>query len=94
MKRTMKLMDSISYTILALGMAGALTLVYGTRGGAKDDCHIPSSGQKFMKVTEVPARRECICREVSEVVKGQADRGLITYERAERIASKCWKIDF
>ena len=64
MKRTLKTMDSVAYVVLALGMAGALTLVYGPRGATKDDCHIPSAGHRFMKVTEVPKRKECICREL------------------------------
>ena len=72
MKRTLKVMDSVAYVVLALGMAGALTVVYGPRGGAKDDCGIPSAGQPFMKVTEVPKDKDCICKELAEVVKEQS----------------------
>ena len=94
MKHTMKVMDGIAYVVLALGIAGALTVVYGTRGGAKDDCGIPSAGQPFMKVTEVPASKDCICRELAEVVQEHAYDGLITYEQAERLVQKCWRTEF
>ena len=94
MKHTMKVMDSIAYVILALGMAGALCLVYGPRGASKDDCSIPSAGHRFMKVTEVPKRKECICRELAEVVQEQAYDGIITHQQAERLVQKCWLTEF
>ena len=94
MKHTLKAMDSIAYVILALGIAGALTLVYGPRGASKDDCFIPSAGHGHMKVTEVPKRKECICRELAEVVQEQAYDGIITYEQAERLVQKCWRTKF
>ena len=94
MKRTLKAMDHIAYVILALGMAGALTLVYGPRGASKDDCFIPSAGHRFMKVTEVPKRKECICRELAEVVREQAYDGVITHGQAERMVQHCWRTEF
>ena len=94
MKHTLKAMDNIAYVILALGMAGALTLVYGPRGASKDDCYIPSAGHRFMKVTEVPKRKECICRELAEVVQEQAYDGIITQQQAERLVQKCWRTEF
>ena len=94
MKHTLKAMDGIAYVVLTLGMAGALTLVYGPRGVSKDDCHIPSAGHGFMKVTEVPKRKECICRELAGVVREQAYDGLITMQQAERLVQKCWRTEF
>ena len=94
MKHTLKAMDSIAYVILALGLAGALTLVYGPRGASKDDCYIPSAGHRFMKVTEVPKRKECICRELAEVLQENAYDGLITYDQAERMVQHCWRTEF
>ena len=94
MKHTMKVMDGIAYVVLALGFAGALTLVYTAGGATKDDCHISSAGHMFMKVTDVPKRKDCVCREVAQVVREQAYDGIITHEQAERIASKCWRINF
>mgnify|MGYP001274799619 CR=1 FL=1 len=94
MKRTLKVMDSIAYGVLALGMAGVLTVVYGPGSGAKDDCGVASAGQPFMKVTEVPRRKECICRELAEVVQENAYDGLITYAQAERMVQHCWRTEF
>lgn len=94
MKHTFKAMDHIAYVVLALGLAGALTLVYGPRGASKDDCYIPSAGHRFMKVTEVPKRKECICRELAEVLQENAYDGLITYDQAERMVQHCWRTEF
>ena len=94
MKRTMKVMDSVAYVVLTLGMAGALTLVYGPRGGAKGDCSIPSAGHRFMKVTDVSKKKDCICRELAEVLQENAYDGLITYAQAERMVQHCWRTEF
>lgn len=94
MKRTIKAMDHIAYVILTIGMAGALTLVYGPRGASKGDCFIPSAGHRFMKVTEVPRRKECICRELAGVVREQAYDGVITMAQAERMVQHCWRTEF
>ena len=94
MKRTMKVMDGIAYVVLALGMAGALTVVYGPRSGAKDNCGVASAGQPFMKVQDVPRNKDCICRELAEVVREQAYDGVITYGQAERLVQKCWRTEF
>ena len=94
MKHTFKAMDHIAYVVLALSLAGALTLVYGPRGASKDDCYIPSAGHRFMKVTEVPKRKECICRELAEVLQENAYDGLITYDQAERMVQHCWRTEF
>ena len=94
MKHTFSVMDRIGYALLGIGLAGAFTMVYTGSTVAEDDCRHHLTHGKTMKVTEVPARKDCICREVASVVKEQAYNGLITYEQAERIASKCWRIDF
>lgn len=94
MKRTLKTMDGVAYIVLALGMAGVLTLVYTVGGSTKDDCSIPSAGHRFMKVTDVPKKKDCICRELAGVVMEQAYDGLITYAQAERLVQKCWRSEF
>lgn len=94
MKHTLKTMDGIAYVVLTLGIAGALTVVYGTRGGAIDNCGIPSAGRPFMKVTDVSKEKDCICREVAEVVMEQAEAGIITKEQAERLVQMCWQTEF
>ena len=94
MKRTLKTMDGVVYVILGLAWAGALTLVYTVGGSTKGNCHIPSAGQRFMKVTDVSKEKDCICREVAEVVTEQAKTGIITKEQAERLVQKCWRTEF
>ena len=94
MKRTLKTMDGIAYVVLGLAWAGALTIVYTVSGSTKDDCHIPSAGQKFMKVQDVSKRKDCICRELAEVLQENAYDGLITYDQAERMVQHCWRTEF
>ena len=94
MKHTLKAMDGVAYVVLGLCWAGALTLAYSVGGSTKDDCSIPSAGQRFMKVTDVSKKKDCICRELAEVVREQAYDGIITYKQAERLVQKCWRTEF
>ena len=94
MKHTFKAMDNVAHVILALGIAGVLTVVYTAGGSTKDDCHVPSAGQPMMKVTEVPKRKECVCRELASVLKENVYDGLISIEQAERMVQHCWSQEF
>ena len=94
MKRTIKLVDGVAYTALALAMAGAFTLFYGSQAGTSSDCLEVNARYGFMKVTDVPKRKSCICTELAEVVREQAELGTITTEQAERLAQKCWRTEF
>ena len=48
----------------------------------------------MMKVTEVPKRKECVCRELASVLQENVYDGRITIKQAERMVQHCWRTEF